>query len=201
MLIESKYIKALSLFVANNKETRYYLQYINFELHADKTIMTACDGHVLLSIMIEKENDTVDNFSIPVSVFNNSKMYIITRKEDGRVYVGDGQCETQAPIVDTKYVDFRRAIPGKKIDGGEPAYFDPELSMKFKKASKLLGGIQWPIIYSNGLVDIGLHNVVGVQSPLRNHVALKNCAHDSQVKPLWMEMTIATPELKLTKAA
>ena len=198
MLIDSKYIKALSLFVANNKETRYYLQYINFELHADRTIMTACDGHVLLSIMLPKDNETIDNFSLPVSAFNKSRSFTIARHDEKLVSVwGDG-IETKAPICDTKYVDFRRAIP-RKQDSTEHARFDHELGVLFKKASKLLGGTKFPINYPNGFVDIGLYDVVGVHMPLNNTQIMKNCVHDGNA-PAWIE-TIATKPKEITKAA
>lgn len=193
MLIDSKYIKALSLFVANNKETRYYLQYINFELHADRTIMTACDRHVLLSIMLPKDNETIDNFSLPVSAFNKSKSFTIARHDEKLVSVWGGGIETKAPICETKYVDFRRAIP-KKQDSTEHARFDPELGVLFKKASKLLGGTKYPITYPNGFVDIGLHDVVGVHMPLNNTPTMSCCVHNGNA-PTWIE-TIATEPKK-----
>lgn len=200
MLIDSKYIKALSLFVANNKDTRYYLRYINFEAHPDKTIMTACDGGVLMSIVVYEQHAEFDNFSLLPSAFNKGKEFFVCRNDDKFINIAGDGIESKAPICESKFVDFRRAIPKELAENAKFEFFDPELLIKFKKASKILGGSKYVMAYPNGFVDIGLHGVVGVCMPMRSTVIEKYAAYPDVKPPAWMGSV--APEIpKPTKAA
>lgn len=71
--------------------------------------------------------------------------------------------------------------------------YDPEYLMLFKKASKLLGGTQYPIVHPNDIVDIGLSNVVGVQAPLSYASIKKDGIPVVDVAPNWLEVPQKQP--------
>lgn len=169
MRVSKNIIRAMSLFVASKKELRFYLRSINFELHLDKTILAASDGTVLLSLKLDEPNDHEDNFMIEPHWFDSVKsdFYDIHKEDDGRVCIAAPNIKVYAPQNDVTYCDYRIIIPKIAEENPPHQYFDPERSSLFKKAAKLLGGNVYPLIHSNGLVDLGLPNCVGVQAALR----------------------------------
>lgn len=168
MKIKPEIIQALSLFVPK-KDLRYYLMNIHFELQLDKTLLVATTGAVLLCVCIDDPNEKEDSFLIPPVSFPKSKVdYEVSRGDDGKLYVTNDLAKIEVPKIEGRYPDFRRAIPTKSADEITLKNYDPELLVLFKKASKLLGGWEWPIVYSNDIVDIGLPNVVGVIASIRS---------------------------------
>lgn len=189
MRVSPKTIQALTLFVADKKELRSYLRSISFELQIERTILTATNGHALLTICIDEPNDKEDTFKIMPGSFMKSEIdYDVTRAEDGKVYITNGLAKTEVPQDGLKYLDFRRAIPTKQEDTIAHKSYDPELLMLFKKASKLLCGTKYPIIHQNNIVDIGLGNVVVVQMPLRVENIKTKDVPIIDVAPAWLEL-------------
>ncbi|MBA3756189.1 MAG: hypothetical protein H0X02_08205 [Nitrosomonas sp.] len=186
MRVNPKTIQALALFVAK-KDLRVYMHDINFELQLDKTILTASNGHILLSVCIHEANEEEDTFRIPPASFPKSDIeYEVTRGDDGKVYVTNGLAKVEVPQDQSRYPDFRRVIPSKRAENVVHQSYDPEYLMLFKKASKLLGGTEWPIVHPNNIVDIGLSNMVGVQMPLRyENIKTKGVA-TVDVAPDWL---------------
>ncbi|SOD19365.1 hypothetical protein [Nitrosomonas ureae] len=194
MKVNPKTIQALSLIVPK-KDIRYYLMNINFELQLDKTILTATNGHVLLTVCINEPNEKVDSFKIPPESFPKSTVdYEVTRGDDGKVYVTNGLVKSEVPQDDGRYPDYRRAIPSQPAKNIEHKSYDPEYLMLFKKASKLLGGTHYPIVHPNDIVDIGLSNVVGVQMPLRYESVKSGDVPVIDVSPAWLEIPQKQPE-------
>ena len=185
MRVNPKIIQALSMFVPK-KDIRPYLLNINFELQINRTILTACNGHVLLCVCLQEENEKEDTFKLPLSSFQKTTIdYEITRGEDGKVYVTNGLVKVEVPQDEYKYPDIRRAIPTTldvKVNGTKT--YDAEYLLLFKKASKLLGGREHPVIQSNDIVDIGLSNVVGLNMP----VILQQYVPVVSVSPEWLEL-------------
>ncbi len=171
MKVNPKTIQALTLFVLTlfvpRKDIREYLRNINFELQLDKTILTATNGQVLLTVCVDAPNEKADTFRIPPGFFLKSEIdYEVSRAEDGKVYITNGFTKTEVPQTEGVYPDSRRVIPTNPAKELEHKCYDPEHLMLFKRASKLLGGAEYPIIYPNGVVDIGLWNAVGVVARL-----------------------------------
>jgi len=193
MRVSPKTIRALTLFVAK-KDLREYLMNINFELQLNRTILTATNGHILLTVCIDEPNEKEDNFKIPPASFPKSDIdYEVTRGEDGKVYITNGLVKVEVPQNDWRYPDFRRVIPSKPADKIEHKSYDPEYLMLFKKASKLLGGTHYPIVHPNDIVDIGLSNVVGVQSPLRCENIKSKDVPVIDSAPSWLEIPQKQP--------
>ncbi|MBY0473743.1 MAG: hypothetical protein K2Q13_01630 [Nitrosomonas sp.] len=193
MRVSPKTIQALTLFVPK-KDVRPYLLNINFELQLERTILTATNGHVLLSICIDEPNEKEDTFKIPPGSFPKSEIdYEVTRGEDGKVYVTNGLMKAEVPQDEYRYPDFRRVIPSKPADEIKHKSYDPEYLMLFKKASKLLGGSQYPVIHPNDIVDIGLAIVVGVQMPLRMTNDKGVNVYTNNVSPAWLEVPQKQP--------
>ena len=71
MKVSPKTIQALALFVPK-KDIREYLMNINFELQLNRTILTAANGHILLTICIDEPNEKEDTFMIPPGSFPKS---------------------------------------------------------------------------------------------------------------------------------
>ena len=187
MKVSPKTIQALALFVADKKESRSYLQNINFELQLERTILTASNGNALLVVCVDEPNDKEDTFKImPGSFMKSDTDYDVTRAEDGKVYITNGLAKTEVPQDGLKYPDFRRVIPSKPAENLVHKSYDPELLMLFKKASKLLGGVKCPVIHPNDIVDIGLGNVVGVQAPLRVENIKTKDVPIIDVAPAWL---------------
>lgn len=193
MKVSPKTIQALSLFVPK-KDPREYLKDINFELQLGRTILTATNGHALLTVCIDEPNEKEDTFKIPPASFPKSDIdYEISRGEDGKVYVTNGLVKAEVPQNEWRYPDFRRAIPSKPVEKLEHKSYDPEYLMLFKKASKLLGGTHYPIIHPNDIVDIGLSNVVGVQASLSYASVKKDGIPVVDVAPSWLEVPQKQP--------
>lgn len=203
MKVSPKTIQALALFVPK-KDLRDYLRSINFELQLDKTILTATNGHILLTVCIEGSNEKEDTFRITPASFPKSDIdYEVTREDDGNVYITNGLTRVYVPQDDYKYPNYRRVIPSKPAGKIEHKSYDPEYLMLFKKASKLLGGTQYPIVHPNDIVDIGLSNVVGVQMPLRYERIKTDGIAVVDVAPSWLEVPKKEPAqaMETAKAA
>lgn len=201
MKVNPKTIQALSLFVPK-KDLREYMMNINFELQLHRTILTASNGHILLTVCIDEANEKEDAFKIPPASFPKSDIdYEITRADDGKVYITNGLAKVEVPQSEYKYPDFRRVIASKPAEKIEHKNYDPEYLMIFKKASKLLGGAQYPIVHPNDIVDIGLSNVVGVQMPLRYEAVKSKDVPVIDVSPAWLEIPQKQPENLEQKAA
>ena len=189
MKVSPKTIQALALFVADKKESRSYLRSINFELQRKRTILTATNGNALLTICIDEPNDKEDTFKImPGSFMKSETDYDVARGDDGKVYITNGLAKTEVPQDESRYPDFRRVIPSEPAENAVHKSYDPELLMLFKKASKLLGGTQYPVVHPNDIVDIGLGNVVGVQAPLRVANIKTENTPIIDVAPTWLKL-------------
>jgi len=181
MRVSPKTIQALSLFVPK-VDPRGYLLNIYFELQLDRTILTARDGASLLAVCIDAPNEKEDTFKIsPACFLKSSICYDVTRADDGKVYVNNGPTSVEVPQDGVAYPDFRRVVPAKEALL-ELKQYDPELLLRFKKASKLLGGQMFPFVHSNSVVDIGLPNVVGFLMPIRT----QGCVYPNVVSPAWL---------------
>lgn len=193
MKVSPKTIQALALFVPK-KDIREYLMTIHFELQLTRTILTASNGHILLTICIDEPNEKADTFMIPPGSFPKSDIdYQVFRGDDGKVYITNGLVRIEVPQIDWRYPDYRRVIPSKPAEKIEHKSYDPEYLMLFKKASKLLGGTHYPIIHPNDIVDIGLSNVVGVQAPLSYASVKTDGVPVVDVAPSWLEVPQKQP--------
>lgn len=186
MKVNPKTIQALTLFVAK-KVVRTCLTTINFELQLDKTILTATNGQVLLTVCIDEPNEKEDTFKTPPGSFPKSGIdYEVSRGEDGKVYITNGLVKVEVPQTESIYPDFRRIIPTKPAEEIEHKCYDPEYLMLFKKASRLLGGARVPIIQPNGIVDIGLSNAMGVIAPLTLPKSRPTGYQAVEASPSWL---------------
>lgn len=194
MRVNPKTIQALALFAAK-KDPREYLMSINFELQLERTILTATNGHILLVVNVDEPNEKEDTFQIPPGSFPKSDIdHEVYRGEDGKVYITNGLTKVEVTQADhVFYPDFRRVIPSNPAEKIERKCYDPEYTMLFKKASKLLGGSQYPVIHPNDIVDIGLSNAIGVQMPLRYEVIKSEGVPIMDVSPSWLEVPQKQP--------
>lgn len=182
MRVSPKTIQALSLFVPENN-VRTYINNIYFELQLNKTILVATNGAAMLVVCVEGGNEKEDNFKIPPASFTKSNIdYEVSRNDEGKVCVVNGLVKIEVPQTEDRYPDFRRVVPGKESPL-ELKQYDPELLLRFKKASKLLGGQMFPLVHSNNVVDLGLSNVVGV---LMNVVVKGANPYTNGTSPAWL---------------
>ena len=173
--IKTSTIKALLLFSAK-KDIRNYLNGVLFESCETGINAIATDGHALLAVRENFDNDyrglsaIIPRESLERAVKTKAVSLIIStdnqafKIDDGSNYI-IGACE------DGRFPDYRRVIP--RSCNNEPATYNAELLLNFEKANKLLTGVSRPKVLQSGtdgaLVKFtGTANAIGVIMPMRD---------------------------------
>jgi hypothetical protein len=143
--MQQNHLKAISNFKAN-KDTLRCLNGVFVEYCMTETRLCATDGHVL-GLLRSTANNHADNGvqsiiipddAIAVMLKWKSKTeIIITVETEGAKYratMGDNAVNFEA--VDDTFPNYRRVIPDTV--SGLPCQFDPDLLVKFKRASEAL---------------------------------------------------------------
>lgn len=175
-------LKAAALFASKDKY-RYYLAGVYVHQKDDKTCVVATDGKVLFAAQCSDAADVTGSGIIPSTLINQIKApkgvedCTITIVND-RVTIEYAGQSIQSGLVDGTFPDYGRVLPAE-YDTQTPAQYDPDNTIIFKKAAKLLGAGSI-YIHQNGqdpaLVRIGeaahdpAYNCFGIIMPLRDNV-------------------------------
>jgi hypothetical protein len=175
-------LKAAALF-ASKDQYRYYLAGVYVHQQDDKTRVVATDGKVLFAAQCADAADVTGSGIIPLTLINQIKApkniedCTITIVND-RVTIDYAGQSVQSATIDGTFPAYGRALPAE-YDTQTPAQYDPDNTILFKKAAKLLdaGSIY---IHQNGenpaIVRIGdekhdlAYNCFGIIMPLRESV-------------------------------
>ena len=173
-------LKAAALF-ASKDQYRFYLNGVYVHQQDDKTRVVATDGKVLFAAQCADAADVTGAGIIPLALINQIKAprgvedCTITIVND-RVTIDYAGQSVQSATIEGTFPDYRRVLPAE-YDVQTPAQYDPDNTILFKKAAKMLdaGTIY---IHQNGenpaLVRIGDHdpayNCFGIIMPLRENV-------------------------------
>jgi hypothetical protein len=175
-------LKAAALF-ASKDQYRYYLAGVYVHQQDDKTRVVATDGKVFFAAQCVDAADVTGAGIIPLTLINQIKAprgvedCTITIVND-RVTIDYAGQSVQSGLVDGTFPAYGRVLPAE-YDTQTPAQYDPDNTILFKKAAKLLdvGSIY---IHQNGenpaIVRIGdekhdlAYNCFGIIMPLRESV-------------------------------
>lgn len=172
-------LKAAALF-ASKDQYRYYLDGVYVHQHNGNTRAVATDGKVLFAAQCADAADVTGAGIIPLTLINQIKPprgvedCTITIVND-RVTIEYAGQSIQAATIYGIFPDYRRVLPAE-YDTQTPAQYDPDNTILFKKAAKLLGADGVPYIYQNGenpaIVRItppahGLYSCFGIVMPMR----------------------------------
>jgi hypothetical protein len=175
-------LKAAALFASTDKY-RYYLAGVYVHQQDNKTRVVATDGKVFFAAQCVDAADVTGSGIIPLTLINQIKApkgiedCTITIVND-RVTIEYAGQSIQAGAIDGTFPAYNRVIP-PDYDTQTPAQYDPDNTMLFKKAAKLLdaGTIY---IHQNGqdpaIVRIGddkhdpAYDCFGIIMPLRDNV-------------------------------
>lgn len=175
-------LKAAALF-ASKDQYRYYLAGVYVHQHDGQTRVVATDGKVLFAAQCVDAADVTGSGIIPLTLINQIKApksvedCTITIVND-RVTIEYAGQSIQAPAIDGTFPNYGRVLPAD-YDTQTPAQYDPDNTILFKKAAKLLGAGSI-YIHQNGqdpaIVRIGdekhdlAYNCFGIIMPLRENV-------------------------------
>ena len=175
-------LKAAALF-ASKDQYRYYLGGVYVHQHDGKTRAVATDGKVLFAAQCTDAADVTGSGIVPLTLINQIKAprgvedCTITIVND-RVTIEYAGQSIQAPAIDGTFPNYRAVLPAE-YDTQTPAQYDPDNTILFKKAAKLLGAGSI-YIHQNGqdpaIVRIGdaahdpTYNCFGIIMPLRDNV-------------------------------
>lgn len=142
--IHVKGLKAVALFTAK-QDVRFYLHDVHVEVHPDRTLLVATDGHCLAVHSYPCSNDIESSFDfqIPFAVVEQimkSKVTEIVLKHnpDGSVeYAASGATQTFMPL-QNKFPTWRRVVPMSENLTGELAQYNPDYLAKAQKAFRQL---------------------------------------------------------------
>jgi len=175
-------LKAAALF-ASKDQYRYYLAGVYVHQQDGQTRVVATDGKVLFAAQCVDAADVTGSGIIPLTLINQIKAprgvedCTITIVND-RVTIDYAGQSIQSATIEGVFPAYGRVLPAD-YDVQTPAQYDPENTILFKKAAKLLNA--GPIyIHQNGenpaLVRIGeaahdpAYNCFGIIMPLRESV-------------------------------
>lgn len=175
-------LKAAALFASTDKY-RYYLAGVYVHQHDGQTRAVATDGKVLFAAQCVDAADVTGSGIIPLTLINQIKAprgvedCTITIVND-RVTIEYAGQSIQAATIDGTFPNYGRVLPAE-YDTQTLAQYDPDNTILFKKAAKLLGADGAPYIYQNGenpaIVRIvppayGMYSCFGIIMPMRENV-------------------------------
>lgn len=146
-------LKAAALF-ASKDQYRYYLGGVYVHQHDGKTRAVATDGKVLFAVQCADAADVTGSGIVPLTLISQIKAprgvedCTITIVND-RVTIEYAGQSIQAATIDGTFPSYGRVLPAE-YDTQTPAQYDPDNTILFKKAAKLLGADGVPYIYQNG---------------------------------------------------
>lgn len=176
LTISHDVIKAL-LIVAPKQDIRYYLKGVLVDVRAQDITLVATDGNVMLSMphLDDVEGDRLigqwiiprealeavkpckaGRATLPISIEiipgaerPDPERPGVTIKATDTITIAGATTTTTKPV-DSRYPDWRRAVPGSA--SGEVAQFDPALVARLGDVHALLGGSEKfkPVIHHNG---------------------------------------------------
>lgn len=151
--IKTNTLKALLLFSAK-KDIRHYLNSIYFESCENGINSVATDGHALLAVRENFDNNyrglsaIIPRESLERAVKTKAVSLIITT--DNQTFkIDDGTSYILGTCDDGRFPDYRRVIP--RACNNEPATYSAELLLNFEKANKYLTGLDRPKVLQNGV--------------------------------------------------
>ena len=173
--IKTNTLKALLLFSAK-KDIRHYLNSIYFESCENGINSVATDGHALLAVRENFDNNyrglsaIIPRESLERAVKTKAVSLIITTDNE-RFNIADGGNVISGTCDDGRFPDYRRVIP--RACNNQPATYSAELLLNFEKANKLLTGVSRPKVLQNGtdgaqVQFTGTNTAFGVIMPMRD---------------------------------
>lgn len=170
--IQTAHLKAAACFAAD-ADTRYYLNGILAEIRPSETRLVATNGNiagVLRYLDVFGTQPNLPNVIIPndtIKLAVQSKSTIVSLTYDDGKWAIAGIAFT---AVEGNFPDYRRIIPN--THSGNAGHFNADLIACFKKAAKILGSRNNPVIRQNGagaaqvqFLDFG-DTFVGVIMPM-----------------------------------
>lgn len=154
--VAAKYIAMLAPFISN-EATRYYLNGISFEPHADGVIMVATDGH-RMGVILDKDGQcdapviySIDKAILAACKKKSEVCACFAAPDPGLCRVidaatGDTRAIGAAIAIDGTYPDWTRVIPRDAEDyRAAPFAFNPKYLADFKAVAKY-GGSEFGIV-------------------------------------------------------
>ena len=157
-------LHAISL-AASSEETRYYLRGVLLEIEPRAVNYVATDGHCLAAYHHGLETDTPDNTLLgnfivpnthcrpfkftPRALASDPRATLSSDTGVGLTFDYDNAGVRFAPI-DGAYPDWRRIVPRTIESAGEPAQFNPDYLVGFKKIGELMDAGTVPLVSHNG---------------------------------------------------
>lgn len=194
IILKPHVLKALVKHVSPKTDNRYYLQSVMVELHPDRTIYVATDGHILVAHHNERGNDVERTMPIIIPADFVRALKVKARKEIACFQVCDNWQTIDSiqlgadlvSLIDATYPNWRHAMPSGKLSG-KPAHFDPRLVCKLFDAIGDCEGFRNQLI--RDLVPNGAYatrmtigNTLGVIMPYRDYAL----SDDEQSYPSWI---------------
>lgn len=201
-------LKALAKHVSPKDEVRYYLKGVLVELHPDRTIYVATDGHILVAHHDNRGNDVERTMPIIIPTDFVRTLKVKARQEiacfqvsDDWKTIGSNQLGADpVSLIDAIYPNWRQAIPSAKLSR-KSAHFDPHLVCKLFDAIGDCEGFRKPLI--RDLVPNGNHatrltigNTLGIIMPYRDDPL----SHDEQSFPSWIGGAVTQREIEQVAA-
>ena len=182
-------LKVARIFAAD-RDIRYYLCGICFEIEPDAVTLVSTDGHRMGAFRVDGPHEVegrkdviVPNELIDIVLSIKPKPRIVPSIEpkallhlgdDGMLDLSFEAVTVRGKPLDAKYPDWRRVMPEKPTC--EVAYFNPDYLASFDKAARLVMGARaHASLTYNGTgaapVGIGDKRFIGLVMPWRNNVA------------------------------
>lgn len=202
IIVKPHVLKALTNHVApwrEKEERRYYLKGMLVELHPDRTIYVATDGHILVAHYHRSGNDVDKTVQIIVPAEFIRSLKVKARQDIACFQLSDdcktiGFNGTTVDCVDAKYPDWRRVVSADKLSGKKASY-DPRLLCKLFDAIGDCEGFDKPLIRSlvpNGdrATRLTIGDTLGIIMPFREHPL----SDEEQNVPDWIGSAVTTRE-------
>jgi len=200
--IQTNQLKAL-LLCAAKKDIRNYLNGIYFETNTAGLTAVSTDGHRLLAIQLEF-NDNLEALSVIIpraaieqAVKTKAVSLIIDFDTDDKTFsISDGSFTINGLLENGVFPSWRRVIPS--TTNNEAVSFNNDYLSDFDKVSRLLCGGNCKVLHNgtnSALVRFNSDNILGVVMPLRDCFTAENSP------PAWVQSDVLKPTPKLEKAA
>lgn len=172
-MLTLNYLKAVS-YAINSKEPRYYLNGVSVEVSQNGTILTATNGHMLLSAH-DETNTSDEPFSLIIPQTTIKAIKPQKFQNEIELSTDDGKTWRLGNIifepVDGTFPDWRRIIPTHTpvAPNVENVWFNPEYQQALAKAGKELNDT--PVFHPDGenaaIVTFANPDLIGIIMPMR----------------------------------
>jgi DNA polymerase-3 subunit beta len=200
--IQTNQLKAL-LLCAAKKDIRNYLNGIFFETNTAGLTAVSTDGHRLLAIQLEF-NDNLAPLSVIVpraaieqAVKTKAVSLIIDFDTDDKTFsISDGSFTINGLLEDGVFPNWRSVIP--RTINNEAVSFNNDYLADFDKVSRLLCGGNCKVLHNgnnSALVRFNSDNILGVVMPLRGAFTPESSP------PAWVQSDVLKPTPRLEIAA